>query len=189
MFYDTRNVFSGSQNFWSLPAWASSLQILSSARGPSSGTSWSPACGGREEAGREVGIKERSPWDVMYEASEETFLPQYATIWVELLKVKNERKEGRESPRPIVPYCDSFRRTSPWGSLGGSSCTRRPPCRRGRSLWRRCHCRCRRWRRVDPGGRSWSHLERRLGVRGHLAGKSLHSVYLLAASLGGCPSC
>lgn len=57
-----------------------------------------------------------------------------------------------------VPYCDYCHRISPWGWLDDSFCTRRLLCRTRRSLWRRRRCRCRRWRRADPGGRTRSHL-------------------------------
>lgn len=40
--HKSMSVFFCSRNFWSWPAGSSSLQIQSSVRGPSSGTSWSP---------------------------------------------------------------------------------------------------------------------------------------------------
>lgn len=46
-----------SQNFWSWPAWSSSLQIQLSVRGPSSGTSWSPVEKQKEHKWWERGSK------------------------------------------------------------------------------------------------------------------------------------
>lgn len=63
-----------------------------------------------------------------------------------------------------VPYCDFCRHIFPWCWHGDSFCTRRRLCRTGRSWWRQCRCRCRRWRRVDPGGTSWRHLANGLWV-------------------------
>lgn len=60
--------------------------------------------------------------------------------------------------KAFVPYCDFCRHISPWGWHGDSFYTKRRLCRTRRSWSQRYRYHCRKWRRADPGGRSWSHL-------------------------------
>lgn len=101
--------------------------------------------------------KDKLQYDLMASAG-------YSTKTIQWNWNKEWEKGFCEAGLLYVPYCDFCRHIFPWGWHGGSFCTRRRLCRTGRSWWRRCRCRCRRWRRVDPGGTSWSHLANGLWV-------------------------